>query len=219
MTNLRSGIRYSTVGVLGQGLVRSLFTTVRLQTMGEEHLLPFRDAGKPVIFVFWHGRLLPLVHVHRRQGAVVLVSEHGDGEYITRVLRRLGFGVVRGSSTRGAVGGLKGLIRAAAQGHDIAVSPDGPKGPNREFKHGALTVARMTGLPIIPIGVGAKGGWHVDSWDQFLVPRPFSTVRVAYGPPCLVSRDASELEIESKARSLTQTLADLSVRSEDRVDF
>jgi len=218
MKNGLSGIRYSTGGVLGQGLVGSLFMTTRLQAMGEEHLQPFRDAGKPVIYVFWHGRLLPLIHVHRRQGVVVLVSEHGDGEYVTRVLLQMGFGVVRGSSTRGAVGGLKGLIRAAAQGHDLAVTPDGPRGPNREFKHGALTVARMTGLPIIPIGVGAKDGWHTNSWDQFLVPRPFSTVRVAYGPPRLVSRDASEEEIELKARDLTQTLADLSVRAGDRID-
>ena len=218
MKNGLSGIPYSTGGVLGRILLGSLFKTIRLQTMGEEHLQPFRDAGKPVIYVFWHGRLLPLIHVHRRQGAVVLVSEHRDGEYVTRVLLRMGFGVVRGSSTRGAVGGLKGLIRAAAQGYDLAVTPDGPRGPNREFKHGALTVARMTGLPIIPIGVGAKGGWHTNSWDQFLVPRPFSTVRVAYGPPCLVSRDASEEEIALKACDMTQTLADLSVRAGDRID-
>ena len=219
MKGSRSAIYYSAAGVVGQGLMASLFSTVRLQTMGEEHLVPFREAGKPVIYVFWHGRLLPLIHVHRRQGAVVLVSEHGDGEYVTRVLLRLGFGVVRGSSTRGAVGGLKGLIRAASRGHDLAVTPDGPKGPNREFKHGALTVARVTGLPIIPIGVGSTAAWHADSWDEFLIPRPFSTLRVAYGPPCRVSRDADEQEIESKARYLTQALSDLSVRAGDRVDL
>jgi len=212
-----SGLRYSAAGVLGQGLVGSLFLTVRIQTMGEEHLRPFRDAGTPVIFVFWHGRLLPLVHVHRRQQAVVLVSEHGDGEYITRILERLGFGTVRGSSTRGGVRGLKGLVRAARRGHDLAVTPDGPRGPNREFKPGAITVARMTGLPLIPIGVGASSGWRADSWDRFLVPRPFSTVRVAYGPPCLVSRDAGDQEIEDAERTLIQALADLSVRVGDRV--
>ena len=213
-----SGLRYSAAGVLGQGLVGSLFLTVRIQTMGEEYLRPFRDAGTPVIFVFWHGRLLPLVHVHRGQGAVVLVSEHGDGEYVTRILRRLGFGTVRGSSTRGGVRGLKGLIRAARGGHDLAVTPDGPRGPNREFKPGAVTVARMTGLPLIPIGVGGSAGWRADSWDRFLVPRPFSTVRVAYGPPCMVGRDAGEQEVVDTVRKLSRTLADLSVRAGDRVE-
>ena len=215
MTSPPSGLRYSAAGVLGQGLVGSLFLTVRLQTMGEEHLRPFRAAGTPVIFVFWHGRLLPLIHVHRRQGAVVLVSEHADSEYVTRILRRFGFGIVRGSSTRGGVAGLKGLIRAAGRGHDLAVTPDGPRGPNREFKHGALTVARMTSLPLIPVGVGASAGWCTNSWDRFLIPKPFSTVRVAYGAPCLLERDASEQEVEVAAQTLTQTLSDLSVWAGD----
>ncbi len=218
MKRRTSGLRYSTAGILGQGLLGSLFLTVRFQTMGEEHLCPFRDAGTPVIFVFWHGRLLPLIHGHRHQGAVVLVSEHGDGEYITRILERFGFGTVRGSSTRGGVRGLKGLIRAARQGYDLAVTPDGPRGPNRELKPGALTVARMTGLPLIPIGVGASSGWRADSWDRFLVPRPFSTVRIAYGEPCYIARDAAEAEVEDTVRTVTQALADLSERVGDTVD-
>ena len=98
------------------------------------------------------------------------------------------------------------------------MTPDGPRGPNRELKPGALTVARMTGLPLIPIGVGASAGWRADSWDRFLVPRPFSTVRVAYGAPCFVSRDAGEQEVAEAAQTLTQALADLSVRVGDRVD-
>ena len=213
-----SGLRYSTASILGQGLVGSLFLTVRFETMGEEHLRPFRDAGTPVIFVFWHGCLLPLIHVHRHQGAVVLVSEHSDGEYVTRILERFGFGTVRGSSTRGGVRGLRGLIRAARQGYDLAVTPDGPRGPNRELKPGALTVARMTGLPLIPIGVGASSGWRTDSWDRFLVPRPFSRVRIAYGAPCFISRYADEAEIEGAAQTVTDALADLSVRVGDGVE-
>ena len=213
-----SGLRYSTAGILGQGLVGSLFLTVRVETMGEDRLRPFRDAGTPVIFVFWHGRLLPLVYVHRYQRAVVLVSEHGDGEYMTRILERFGFGTVRGSSTRGGVRGLKGLIRAARQGYDLAVTPDGPRGPNRALKPGALTVARMTGLPLIPIGVGASAAWRADSWDRFLVPRPFSRVRIAYGEPCFVSRNAGEAEVERAARTVTQSLTDLSVRVGDGAD-
>ena len=212
-----SGLRYSAAGVLGQGLVGSLFLTVRVQTMGEEHLSSFRDSGTPVIFVFWHGRLLPLIHVHRRQQTVVLVSEHGDGEYISRILERFGFGTVRGSSTRGGMRGLRGLIRAARNSHDLAVAPDGPRGPDRELKPGVLAVARMTGLPLIPIGVGADAGWLAASWDRFLVPRPFSTIRVAYGPPCFVRRDADQEEIDRAAQTLTQSLMDLSVRVGDQV--
>src|SRR5690606_37263648 len=133
-----SELRYETAGVLGTGLVAALFATTRLRREGAEHFERFRASGTPIVFVFWHGQLLPLVHYHRRQGIVVLVSEHVDGEYITRVIRRNGFGAVRGSSTRGGTKGLKALVRAARAGHDLALTPDGPRGPHGVFKAGAL---------------------------------------------------------------------------------
>ena len=211
-------LRYSASGILGKGLVGSLFLTVRFRITGERHLRRFRDSGRPVIFVFWHGRLLPLIYRHRHQRAVVLVSEHGDGEYIASVLERCGFGTVRGSSTRGGVRGLKGLVRAARQGHDLAVAPDGPRGPNRRVKPGVLAVARMTGLPLIPIGVGASAGWQAESWDRFLVPRPFSTVRIAYGRPHLVDRHVEAQDLEASVGALARSLEQLSRLAGDSAD-
>ena len=117
-----SEARFRAAGVLGHALVGGLFATVRFRATGEESFLRFRRAGKPVIFVLWHGHLLPLTWRHRGTGVVALVSEHADGEYIARVLERLGYGTVRGSSTRGGTGGLKGLIRAVRAGHDLGVT-------------------------------------------------------------------------------------------------
>ena len=148
-----------------------------------ENLAPFRRLRTPVIFVFWHGSLLPLVHYHRHERIVVLVSEHADGERIARVLARRGFGTVRGSSTRGGARGLRALVRAARAGRDLALTPDGPRGPRGEFKPGALAAARMTGLPIVPLAVSASAAWHLGSWDGFMVPKPFARVRVTYGDP------------------------------------
>ena len=141
------------LSLTGRYVLQALFRTLHVERTGH-HVLPrLEKEGTPVIFVFWHGRLLPLVHAHRRKGTAVLVSEHGDGEYIARIIQRYGFQTVRGSSTRGRVRGLRGLIRAARRGHDLAVTPDGPRGPNRSVKAGALIVARLTGLPVIPVGV------------------------------------------------------------------
>ena len=203
------------VGVTGRYGLGTLFRTLRIQTTGEQILLRPREERTPVIFVFWHGRLLPLIHVHRHQGVVVLVSEHRDGEYLARLLRRFGFGTVRGSSTRGGARGLKGLVRAARMGWDLAITPDGPRGPNRELKIGALTVARLTGLPLVPVGVGVATAWRVRSWDGLLVPKPFSTVRVAYGSPSFVPRNASRAEVDEMAASLQRRLGDLSGQVED----
>ena len=194
-----SELRYETAGVLGTGLVAALFATTRLRREGAEHFERFRASGTPIVFVFWHGQLLPLVHYHRRQGIVVLVSEHVDGEYITRVIRRNGFGAVRGSSTRGGTKGLKALVRAARAGHDLALTPDGPRGPHGVFKAGALAAAQMTGAPVVPLAVGASAGWRFRSWDSFLVPRPLSRITIEYLPPRFVPRDATRRDLERMA--------------------
>jgi lysophospholipid acyltransferase (LPLAT)-like uncharacterized protein len=201
-----SELRYETAGVLGAGLVAALFATTRVVRRGTEHFERFRAAGTPVVFVFWHGQLLPLVHVHRGEGIVVLVSEHDDGEYVTRVIERNGFGTVRGSSTRGGTKGLKGLVRAARSGRDLALTPDGPKGPPGLFKPGALLAAQLTGLPVIPLAVGASRGWRFRSWDAFLVPEPFSTIQIEYLPPRYVPREASRDDVEALAREIGDEL-------------
>jgi len=201
-----SELRFESAGVLGTGIVAGLFMTTRMERVGEEHYLRFREAGQPIMFVFWHGQLLPLVHYHRHEGIVVLVSEHDDGEYITRVIRRNGFGTVRGSSTRGGRKGLKGLVRAAKQGRDLAVTPDGPTGPPGVFKPGALAAAQMAGLPVVPIAVTASSGWRFRSWDGFLVPKPLSAIRIEYLEPYTVPRDASREQLEQLADEIGSAL-------------
>lgn len=201
-----SELRFESAGVLGTGLVAGLFMTTRLERVGAQHYLRFREAGQPIMFVFWHGQLLPLVHYHRHERIVVLVSEHEDGEYITRVIRRNGFGTVRGSSTRGGRKGLKGLVRAAKQGRDLAVTPDGPKGPPGVFKPGALAAAQMAGLPVVPIAVSASSGWRFRSWDGFLVPKPLSSIRIEYLEPRTIARDAPREELERIAEEIGAAL-------------
>ena len=201
-----SELRFETAGVLGAGLVGGLFLTTRVRRSGEDHYLRFREAGQPIMFVFWHGHLLPLVHYHRHEGVVVLVSEHDDGEYITRVLSRSGFGTVRGSSTRGGRRGLKALVRAARAGHDVAVTPDGPVGPKGVFKPGALAAAQMAQLPVVGVRVRASSGYRFQSWDRFLVPRPFSRIDIDYLEPRFVPRDAGREELEAMAEELGAAL-------------
>jgi lysophospholipid acyltransferase (LPLAT)-like uncharacterized protein len=187
-------------------VVDALFRTTTIEWRGQEHLERFRRAGAPVIFAFWHGSLLPLVHVHRGQGIVVLVSRHGDGEIIARIIERKGFRTVRGSSSRGGMSGLRGLVREARRGHDLAVTPDGPRGPRAVFKEGALVAAQMTGLPIVPIAVSASPAWRLSSWDGFLIPKPGSTVTVEYLEPRFVDREASRNDLEVLAARLGEDL-------------
>jgi lysophospholipid acyltransferase (LPLAT)-like uncharacterized protein len=197
-------------GSLGSVFVRSLFATARLRREGEGPLDALRAEGRPVVFAFWHGHQLPLLHYHRNQGIITLVSRHRDGEHVARVLDRAGFGTVRGSSTRGGARGLRGLIRSARAGHDVAITPDGPQGPRRTFKPGALLVSRLTGHPIIPVAAGISRVWRLGSWDGFLVPKPFANIRIAYGAPVFVPRKEEDGPTEEYARRIEVELNRLS---------
>jgi len=219
-------LRFKLVGLAGRGLLGAYFPLVRCKREGAENFLRFRREGKPFIFVFWHGQLLSLVHHHRKEGVVVLVSEHKDGEYITRVIHQHGFRTARGSSTRGGVRGLKGILRAAREGRELGFTPDGPKGPRHEFKMGALVAAQLTGLPLVTIGVGADRAWYLNSWDRFMIPKPFSNLRIRYGAPRWVPRDSSEgvlkgigaeLEEELKQFTLELNPAEARIREESHV--
>jgi len=192
----RSERHFRWAATLGKGVVSLLMRTVRFHTDGEDRVIATRAAGTPVLYVFWHGSLLPLVYHHREQGIVVLVSEHSDGEYIARILERYGFDTARGSSTRGAVKGLKSLIRAGRSGKDLGVTPDGPKGPRFEFKPGALLAARATGVAVVAIGVGVSRAWELNSWDRFTVPKPLSAVHLHYSEPRVIPRDASQADMD-----------------------
>ena len=202
-------------GPVGRLLMRMLFSTVRIHRQGHEAIDHMRTAGQPVVFVFWHGQLLPLVHAHRGQGIVVLVSEHADGEIITRIIHRHGFSTARGSSTRGGTRGLRELLRAARSGRDLALTPDGPRGPARSLKPGALTAARISGMPVVPLAVGARRAWYLKSWDRFMVPKPFTRVEIAYGAPVEVPADADEPALERLGAQIEAELERLSQRVGD----
>ncbi len=193
----RAEVGFRAVGLLGGGFLSLLGATFRYRVSETHHYTAFREEGRPVIFILWHARLLSLVHRHRGEGVVALVSRHRDGEYIARVIRRGGFEAARGSSTRGGGEALRDLVRWTRKGHDIAITPDGPKGPARRLKPGALTLARITGLPLVPAAAAASRSWRATSWDRFVVPAPFARIHVRYAPPIHVSRDASEEELEA----------------------
>lgn len=166
---------------LGAVVIRALAATWRIRVIGDGALRNERVAKRPVIIVLWHGQMLPLLYQHRGEGVSILISEHRDGELIARVAESFGHRTVRGSTTRGAGRALLALVREVERGHDIAVTPDGPRGPARSFAPGALVVAQRTGAAIIPATVVAWRAWRLRSWDRFLIPYPFARVVISYG--------------------------------------
>lgn len=192
---------------IGGGALQALGRTWRYEVRGGEHLAALRLHGSPFIFSLWHGQLLPLIWHHRNQNVAILVSEHRDGEIIARVAQSIGYRLIRGSSTRGGERALLALARELKAGAEVAVTPDGPRGPARSYAPGALVAAQRSGAAILPITAHVDRAWHLSSWDRFIIPKPFANVTVAYGAPIYVDADSSR-DAASGAPRLQSAMGD-----------
>ena len=141
---------------IGYAVIRALGRTLRIRTLHADRVNAFWKAGRPVIVDFWHGRQLMLPLCYGGSRLSILISEHRDGELIHRIVRRFGFDTIRGSSTRGGVRALRQLARLGRSGADLAVTPDGPRGPRCVAQAGVVELAKLTGLPILPLTVAAS---------------------------------------------------------------
>jgi lysophospholipid acyltransferase (LPLAT)-like uncharacterized protein len=192
--------RIARVVRFGYWLIRLLGATWRIRVRNDGELRQRRATHEPVIFSLWHGHLLPLLYHHRHQGVAVLISEHGDGEIIARIAVRLGYRTVRGSTSRGAARALLAMVREVEQGHDLAITPDGPRGPARSIAPGTLIVAQRSGAPILPIVAGVRRAWRLKCWDGFVIPHPFARIDVTYAPLLFVDRAGGREAIEDTSR-------------------
>ncbi len=190
------------LSLLAAGFLRGLRATLRLRHHGDRGLREWEREGKPFILAFWHRHLLLMPYAYRGRRISVLVSQSRDGELIARTVARLGIDSSRGSSSRGGMAGMRTLLRKAADGWDIAFTPDGPRGPLREVQPGVILAAAATGLPIQPVAIAASRAKLLRSWDRFMVPLPFSQVHFVYGEPLVVERrgDLEAAAAELKAR-------------------
>jgi hypothetical protein len=193
----------------GAGALRLLGGTWRLRRTNTADVDRRLAAGERCIYTLWHARMLPLIYAYRGGGVAALVSRSRDGDLITGVIEHLGYVAARGSSTRGGQEGFLELVRHAAEGRSLTVTPDGPRGPAGVVKPGLLRLASRTGLPILPVASATRHAWVMRSWDGFRVPRPFATVLIAYAEPFLVPRDLDDVGVEAWRLRTEQTLAAL----------
>jgi hypothetical protein len=206
---MKSETHYWFAGAFGKHLLDALLATVQFRVLTPEPYRELASAGG-VIYTLWHGRLLPLTYYHRRQNIATLISQSSDGEYIARVVERWGYTAMRGSSSRGGSGALREMVKLARTGRSMAITPDGPRGPRQQLKPGVLTLAQLTGQPMIPMSASATRAWWVDArWDLFLVPKPFATVFVRYADPVYVPRAADEQTIARIGAQVQATLVRL----------
>jgi lysophospholipid acyltransferase (LPLAT)-like uncharacterized protein len=195
-------------------LINLIGCTIKFEVKGwENHEQILRDGHLP-IYVFWHERIFLTTYWWRKRRIVVLTSKSFDGEYIARFIQRFGYGAVRGSSTRGGVGAIVEMVRLMRNGCTTAFTIDGPKGPPRLVKPGAVLLAKKSGHPICPVTMALERRWIAPTWDSFQVPKPFSRACVFVAPPIYVPADADEAELESRNKQLQASLDELTERGE-----
>jgi lysophospholipid acyltransferase (LPLAT)-like uncharacterized protein len=151
---------------------------------------------EPAVYVFWHRCVFPATWFHRDRRVAVMTSSSFDGEYIARIIEKFGFTAVRGSSTRGGVRALLGMHNLIAQGRSVAFTIDGPRGPRYVAKPGPVLLARNTGVPLVPVHIGVAHAWVLNSWDAFMIPKPFSRALLQVGRMMQVPRDADSAVLE-----------------------
>lgn len=183
--------------------------TIRFEVEGWENLERIERGGKTPILAFWHNRIFLATYYFRFRGIIVMSSQSFDSEYVARFIQRFGFGIVKGSSTRGGVGGLVEMIRLMKKGFPTGFSVDGPKGPVYRAKTGTLLVAKKTENPVLPFSVEAENYWTIKSWDKLQIPKPFTRAKVLIAEPIEVLSDADDLEMKNRHLELQKKLDNL----------
>jgi len=210
--------KFFLVGIFGSITIRLLFSTMKIKEIPDGYTLNLERQGKYAIYAFWHAHMLLPAYVGKNRNVKVLISQHRDGEYIAQIVQRLGYGVARGSTTRG---GAKALLRMIKQIKEdsisLAITPDGPKGPRFVAQSGAILLGQKTQYPIIPVMIYLAKYWELPSWDRFCIPKPFSKARIFYGNPILVPSKLEKYEMEEYRVSLENELIRLESEAESTV--
>ncbi len=187
-------------------LIKIIGRTISYETDNWENFQKIERSGKIPIYAFWHNRIFAGTYFFRNRGIVVITSQSFDGEYIARFIQRLGYGAVRGSSTRGGVGALVEMIRLMKKGLPMGFTVDGPRGPKYVAKTGAVLLAKKTGNPLMPFVVEAEKFWTINSWDEMQIPKLFTRAKIFIAEPIYVAADADDAEIENKRIELQKKL-------------
>jgi hypothetical protein len=191
----------------GYLFIRVVCATLRYEAICEPgSLSQGLIAGPAAIWCFWHRSVMPAAYRFRNQGLAVMTSRSFDGEYIARIIQKLGFLAVRGSSSRGAVGALLGMRKVLEQGHCAVFTIDGPRGPRYVAKPGPVLLAQKTGVPISCFYIAVERAWILNSWDQMIIPKPFSRAVVYVSGPMSVPAEATDTQMAALHQQMQETL-------------
>jgi lysophospholipid acyltransferase (LPLAT)-like uncharacterized protein len=203
-----------------RGLIKVLTSTYRVEkVIGAEHIEPFIVSGQVCAPAYWHqhhviGSSLIRSWIRRGFKACFLISGSVDGDVPERIARAWGAEVIRGSANKSGALALRDQQQMMKSGYSIVTTADGPRGPKYEFKAGTVLMARVAGVPILPIGCAADRAWYLRRWDDFMIPKPFARIAIAIGEPVPVPRDIALDALEPVRVNVQEAVMSLMTDSE-----
>ncbi len=200
---------------IGFRLIALLGMSIRYRVIGREQLEQF--AGKNGFIInSWHGQQMMGFYFFRGCGYYILSSLSRDGDYSSSIMRRFGWNIVRGSSSKGAVRGLIELMRVLRKGAGIALTPDGPRGPIYHIEPGGIYLAQKTGAALIPLAFVFDRKWVSEkSWDKFVIPQPFCRCVAYFGTPITITTELTDEQLELEKVRLREAIHDANRRGEE----
>ncbi|HHZ19011.1 MAG TPA: lysophospholipid acyltransferase family protein [Firmicutes bacterium] len=190
-----------------------LFSTVRFRVVGEQEAL-----SRTIVLNVWHGQQLMGIYYFRGRKFNVLSSLSRDGDLASAVLHRFGWKTVRGSSSRGGSRSLIEMIRLVRAGEIVCLTPDGPSGPVYQVKPGAIYIGQKTGVPLVPISFTVDRYWQLNSWDHFVIPKPFARCMVYYGPGLVIPKELSEGDFQLYQDRLAEAIHDANRKGQKELE-
>lgn len=199
------------LALTGAAILKTLFLTLRLRIEDRSGVLK-EDGDAPVIVCFWHNRILGItfafdrIYPKKRNGVTVLTSPSKDGEILAQLVGAFDMKAVRGSSSRRGSSALLELVRLIRGGRDIAITPDGPRGPRYSLGPGIILLAQSTGVRIVPAHASFSRCVRMKTWDGFIIPLPFSKVSVTLDGALTIPGELTGEEFEEKRKNLEDLL-------------
>ena len=182
------------LSLIGSIYVLTVYKTSKVNLKNRKKIENLLERKESFIYSFWHDQLLmcPLTW-QSNSNIKVLISKHRDGDIIAQLISNLGFEAIRGSThktnkikNKGGLLSARKMIKSLKNGISIGISPDGPKGPRHKVSEGILSISRLSESVILPVGIGFKKKWVLNTWDKFIIPKPFNEITVIWGDPCLL---------------------------------
>lgn len=205
-------VKQNTLRFLGNLILKhsldALCKTLRVSYKNKKVIEDLKKNKQNFVLAFWHGTMLLPWFLHRNDGFAALTSKSKDGDLLAKQLKHWKYKVVRGSSSKGGDVALGVMVDLAKNGYSVAITPDGPRGPEHSFKAGAVIISKRSGVPVVLMGVGIKSKKKLKSWDKFQIPNPFSNVKIIYSDPVYVDSklgfDETSIIIEECEQKLNE---------------